>query len=188
MTIRQETRNRNFREKLKKELGCTCVNCGCMENIEYHHIVPVLLGGTNNLTNIVPLCGSRHKAAHNGRHISKCRNLKNSGRKPIEFDNKYRNALNLYISGQIGARKCKELLGIKQQIRIQAWKHFKEYVDKYDILEVRNNVDIVGTSSELKYGVNVGYVMYKDGRKEDLIYKDTGANDVEYTKRSKSAS
>jgi hypothetical protein len=43
-----------------------CGNCLSDEGdkIIFHHIVPVILGGTDNLSNIVPLCDKCHKLIH----------------------------------------------------------------------------------------------------------------------------
>lgn len=54
----------------KQKIGTRCINCGTEEGIEYHHVVPLLLGGNDILENIVPLCHSCHKTAHCGQHIS----------------------------------------------------------------------------------------------------------------------
>lgn len=35
----------------------------------------------------------------------------------------------------------------------------------------------------LSDGSYVGEIIYLDGRKENIYYKDTGANDIEYVKR-----
>ena len=48
--LRQEFQGESFRLNMKSELGNKCVNCGSTENIEYHHIVPLRNGGTNNLS------------------------------------------------------------------------------------------------------------------------------------------
>lgn len=69
MNLRQETTCTNFRKKLREELGEECYNCGSKEGIEYHHVVPISVGGTNNIKNFVPLCSKCHIAAHTGRNI-----------------------------------------------------------------------------------------------------------------------
>ena len=47
-----------LRPLLIKDKGCICVNCqkDCGPDILYHHIVPLSIGGTNNISNIVPVC------------------------------------------------------------------------------------------------------------------------------------
>ena len=39
--LRQEFAKPSFREKLKEQVGETCVNCGATEHIQYHHVVPL---------------------------------------------------------------------------------------------------------------------------------------------------
>lgn len=56
-------------EKLHKELGKRCGNCGSENNIQYHHIVPLAKGGNDILSNIAPLCEDCHRLVH-GRHSS----------------------------------------------------------------------------------------------------------------------
>ena len=48
-------------EKLAEFGGC-CVYCGNRENICRDHDVPLVRGGSNNITNIVPACGSCNSA------------------------------------------------------------------------------------------------------------------------------
>lgn len=41
-----------------------CGNCGSSENLHVHHIVPLSLGGTNELGNLRTLCKSCHERLH----------------------------------------------------------------------------------------------------------------------------
>ena len=52
--------------KWKKQLGKVCINCGSNINVEYHHIVPLALGGNNILSNICCLCEKCHHLVHFG--------------------------------------------------------------------------------------------------------------------------
>jgi 5-methylcytosine-specific restriction endonuclease McrA len=60
-----------IRGKLPKLLGTTCVRCGSTEQIEYHHKRPLLYGGTNDLSNIIPLCRNCHKEAHGAKGMDR---------------------------------------------------------------------------------------------------------------------
>lgn len=51
-------------EEEKDIVGRVCVNCGAIEEIEYHHIVPLSLGGNDVLSNICPLCATCHGKVH----------------------------------------------------------------------------------------------------------------------------
>ena len=51
-------------ELLKKDEYKTCSNCGSSDNIHLHHITPLAIGGTNEESNIVPLCEECHGKIH----------------------------------------------------------------------------------------------------------------------------
>ncbi len=180
----REMRNPAFKRKVIEENGACCANCGSAEAIEYHHIVPVLLGGTNRITNIIPLCHRCHEAAHRGRHIAEYRNLKRTGRKTKLSDEEAFKVFDLYIDGQIGNKRCRELFGYKGTI-ITRTEQFKRYLEKNGIEKVRNNVDVVAVNSpdRFKDGCPVGEIEYIDGRREPIYFKDTGMNAVEYRQR-----
>lgn len=175
-----------FRNQVIELHGDKCVNCGSQDRVEFHHIVPVALGGTDAPSNVVPLCYTCHKAAHIGRKtgdIKKSIGHEKGGRKCKIDDEVFEEAFKKYIGGQIGKTKLCELIGrnYKSFSRIPQIKRFKE---KYGINEFRNNIDIRGTISAegLKDGDPVGYIKYLDGRMETMFYHDTGENDVEYTR------
>ena len=187
MDTRTETTNKKFREEMKLELGTKCYNCGSDECIEYHHIVPLFLGGTNKITNIVPLCHKCHQAAHRGRHLTKYTNKTHSGRKSKTDDEIAYEIFDMYKNGEIGTLKCKELLGYSRSTQIKDRLQFKRYLKVRGISEIRNNVDIVAvnTYSGLFEGVNVGHVVFENGEKKFIFYHETGVNNVVYEKRHK---
>ena len=41
-------------KKIQNVVGNICCNCGETDHIEYHHIVPLALGGNDIESNIVP--------------------------------------------------------------------------------------------------------------------------------------
>lgn len=51
----------------QKIYGNICINCHSSNDIEWHHVVPLSLGGKDIDTNIVPLCENCHRLVH-GRH------------------------------------------------------------------------------------------------------------------------
>ena len=53
---------------LQHECGIRCRNCGTKTDIEYHHIIPLSLGGNDTLSNIVPLCSTCHELLHFGKN------------------------------------------------------------------------------------------------------------------------
>ena len=80
MNLRKEFESQEFKDILKQKLKEECVNCESKFNIQYHHIIPLSLGGTNKITNIVPLCEHCHNKIHNRKNIS----FKNLQKKGIE--------------------------------------------------------------------------------------------------------
>lgn len=50
---------------------CQGYKCGSKKNLSVHHIVPVSLGGRNNLTNLVTLCLECHEKTHNNNFTSR---------------------------------------------------------------------------------------------------------------------
>lgn len=56
-----------------------CVACGSQENLQQHHLVPSSLGGGDDESNLLTLCGSCHAKAHqvqaNWRHSELTRNV-----------------------------------------------------------------------------------------------------------------
>lgn len=186
MNLRQETTCTNFRKMLKEELGEECYNCGSKESIEYHHIVPISVGGTNNIKNIVPLCSKCHIAAHTGRNIKELKTRNSGGRPTKTNDEECYKVFDMYINGNIGNKKCKDILGYSKRTQIKDISQYKKYLKEKGIKEVKNNVDVVAVNNRngLCDGMEVGYVHYENGIVEKMFYNDIGKNDVIYKKRS----
>lgn len=183
-----QIRNRgyNFREIVKEKCGCKCANCGSDEGIEYHHIVPLFLGGTDRLSNIVALCNKCHKAAHNGRHMNEYRASKiKGGRKPKKDDGEAFAIFDMFVNGEIGKRKAQQLLGYSKGTSIVDRQQFKKYMEANGIKRVHNIIDILAVNSPetLNTGCEVGEIIYNDGNTKKITYKDTGLNDIEYVIR-----
>ncbi|MDC0763509.1 HNH endonuclease [Brevibacillus sp. AG] len=49
---------------LQDQLPKECQNCGSVEYLDIHHIVPLANGGTNRLTNLCTLCAECHGKVH----------------------------------------------------------------------------------------------------------------------------
>lgn len=169
--LRLEFNKPSFKKMLRDALGCNCVNCGSDYEVQYHHIVPLALGGTNRITNIVPLCYSCHRASHHGQHMSHYkRHSENTGRpQKISYEDA-EPILEQFFDGQIGTSECIELLGYKKTVHIADLKHTKEYMKRHRIRSYRNNVDIRKKKGCLKRGICVGYIYYEDGEYRELIY------------------
>jgi hypothetical protein len=52
------------RQVVLKRDGYQCGNCGSTENLHVHHIVPLSLGGSNELGNLRTLCKTCHAKLH----------------------------------------------------------------------------------------------------------------------------
>ena len=89
-------------KKIQNVVGNICCNCGETDHIEYHHIVPLALGGNDIESNIVPLCHVCHMAAHHGRNINHYFGSFNKGGRPstatIEGDS---HIFDMYINGKL---------------------------------------------------------------------------------------
>ena len=171
--------------ELAKHCGTTCANCGSSENIEYHHIVPLILGGTNSFGNIAALCHKCHKAAHGGHHVSHYADTSNSGRKSKVPDEDAFKVYDLWLDGQIGNMKCKEMLNLSSTTQPNATIQYKRWLRSRGIEEVRNNFDAIAVLSpfSMKNGKVVGW--YKmNGKKHNIYFKNTGANDTVYKFRN----
>jgi len=159
------------RSMAERTLGRVCYNCGSDECIELHHVVPLKLGGTNNLSNIVVLCHRCHCAAHNGRHIKDYQNKEVSGRPHNVPEEELDSAFTRYINGSIGTKECKNLIKLAKSCKITDMSYYKKFLKERGIKKVKNNIDIIlNKRGEVEKGENVGYIEYEDGRKEVNVY------------------
>ena len=147
--MRQEFAKDSFRKMLKDELGDKCANCGKDEGIEYHHVVPLAHGGTNNLGNIVPLCVECHKKAHNG-HIHgeaflKAREDGRVGRKHKMSYEECLPYLEAYFSNKIGASEFKGKCKFKPGTKMCNIGYVKRYKKEHGIGYFYNNVDLLAS-------------------------------------------
>lgn len=63
----------SMRISISKKLEDECVNCGVNKHLHMHHIVPLALGGTNNIGNIVKLCEVCHGKVHGADYVGRRR-------------------------------------------------------------------------------------------------------------------
>lgn len=186
MGLREDTLSPAFKKNVVEKLGAACACCGSTDGIEYHHIVPLFLGGTNKLSNIVPLCSQCHKAAHYGQHKNKYRKTTHNGRKPkMPYENACE-IFNLYADGLIGTKKCKQMLGYAKSSKLTDLVSYKKFLNENGIVFVKNNIDIICANCPdgIKNGQIVGCKLYDDGHSELMYYHETGLNNVEYEKRN----
>lgn len=137
--LRMEFASATFRRDMKEQLGKTCVNCFSDKDIEYHHIVPLVNGGTNNLSNIVPLCKECHYKAHDKEYKHGCSNAGRPKKCNIEDENVL-SILHRYFNLEIGKKETRSLLNITNNT---VWERItKEYKIKYNIPgSFKNTID-----------------------------------------------
>ena len=63
----------------KRKLGNTCCNCGSQIDIQYHHIVPIAVGGNHILSNLVCICGICHTKIHGNKRTENWKELQLAG-------------------------------------------------------------------------------------------------------------
>lgn len=160
------------REELEEKLGCTCVNCGSDLDIEYHHIVPLKLGGSNRLTNIVPLCYVCHKIAHGARNIRRVCRSENGGRPRAKIRSDYKQVIDDYLMGFIDRETCQNEFGFKGAQKFTDMAFFKDYLKEKQIVKYRN---LLGRPKDDIHAL-ASYILYEDGKIE-RYYRD-GSNET----------
>lgn len=162
------------RTMAERTLGNVCYNCGSTECTELHHVVPLKLGGTNNISNIVVLCSRCHKAAHYGRHIRDYQNKKITGRPHKTDVQTLEKAISLYISGRIGTKECKSMMNMAESTKIGDMSYYKKYLKKRGIKKVKNNIDIITKKRGfLLDGDIVGMIEYENGEIKVTRYENS---------------
>lgn len=176
---------------LAEQHGDVCANCGTSVGIEWHHIVPLSLGGKNTISNYVPLCHACHCAAHHGRHISRYRSgVERSGRHPNVSNRAAFKALDMLAAGKIGIRGCKQLMKLSGRTEPRQTAQYKRWCAARGIVDVRNILDtrITNGNAMVASGDVIGEVEYADGTKKDILFNDVGANDmIKYVVRGRTA-
>lgn len=189
LRLKTEFISASFRKRLKNELGARCHFCNSTP-VEYHHMIPLSKGGTNDMKNIMPVCHKHHMMIHGALHIhNNARERCKRGGRPNPLTPEHEKAFEMYINGEIGNRKLKELVSPKADMNKNyvptSRGDFKKWIKSKGISKVRNILDVAITNrpSLVQDGDNIGEITYTDGHVEPLLFHDTGVNDVEYTRR-----
>ena len=61
---------RTLTQSDKEEIGLKCCNCGSEEDLQYHHIIPIAIGGQDINSNMCCLCYKCHQLIHFGKSKS----------------------------------------------------------------------------------------------------------------------
>ena len=130
-----------------------CVNCGADRDLKAYYIVPLNNGGNDIDSNKVYLC---HRCAK----LSPLSNTKKNGRPSFGSIEDFEDTMRDWFECRIGTKEAKALIGLKQSNQ-STWIRLKnEYKEKYDIVDNRNNIDILEAKG-LDNSV-VGYIKYKN--------------------------
>lgn len=169
--LRREYNRWSFRRHLEKEIPKVCRFCGATEGIEYHHIMPLSVGGDNRLTNIIAVCNRCHQAIHLGHHINRYRTHAHNGRpRKAVLSPETEEILWKWANGQIGGAECKNLLGYSQSSHIHDLATYKEFIKKHGIQNIRNTLDVVVANGTLENGRQTSTIFYTDGDREFGYY------------------
>lgn len=140
----ENKRDNNKIAYYKRMKGCTCVNCGSVIDIEYHHIVPLTNGGNDILSNIVPLCRQCHYNAHD--KIYKFENQISPSGRPRKVDKATSDLwCGEWLDGNICTYELYNYLGIKvgKNGRINnVWeiRALQEYIEENGIDKTENEL------------------------------------------------
>ena len=149
--LRKEFQSYTFRSNLKMIKGNTCVNCGKDDIVEYHHIVPLILGETNNLDNIVPLCCECHDKAHTkyddlkelGIRRSKLAGVEFGRKRTVVLNSETINILHKYFNNQIGLKEARTLIGLTNKTQTTWYRLVDTYKSKFVVPEgFKNLIDL----------------------------------------------
>lgn len=170
--LKVEFNRTSFKEMLRRIKGCRCQVCKSTDNVQYHHIVPLFLGGSNDLDNIIPLCSVCHAKAHGGQNMRVIASS-GGGRKKKKPPKGYKVVLDRYFRCEIGKAECQEILGYTGSKINDVW-WYKEYMNELGIVGFRNNIDIMlckKNHQEIMPHQELGYVEYARGSRE-YFYSD----------------
>ena len=172
--------NPTFRRIMKENLKNECINCGSTVGIEYHHVVPLSLGGTNRLTNIVPVCHACHMAAHTGRHAMKYDKSRqmHTGR---YYKTPYEDcieAFEMYAGGEIGRKECEELLNMGRASKINDAPAFKKFKEQYCIVKMKNTRDLSANKNHGKIKRSARVCIIEFGDPDPGMYYVVGGQPI----------
>lgn len=168
------TRNhltRRQKEEILHRHDNRCINCGSTEELEFHHVVPLEIGGADEVSNIVPLCYSCHKAVtHHQLIIATAGRKHKAGGRKRQIPENYKDILWRFMRCEIGMKECKELLGVSQKTHLGDNVWFREFLEENGIVKYRNNVDLKAAKSGIVDGEIIGIVRFDDGRRTTMVW------------------
>ena len=158
-----------FRKQLKEVYGTKCKICG-EDGAEYHHLIPVWMGGEDTIENFIPVCRWHHMLMHKARSM-RMEHKGGGRRRSVACVDGYKYIINDYLHCMIGTAECKKALGLTEKTGLSDRVWFREYIKELGIAKYRNNVDIL-RRKKATYGHAdkdiVGWIEYTDGRREEF--------------------
>ena len=133
------------KNKISKFWQHKCAVCMNNDYLEFHHLIPKSAGGSDDIDNIILLCGRCHASIHGRTFNPKYPNCNTS----IDYESAIP-ILQQYFSNQIGARETKELLHLSQKTHLSESSLYKRYKRENNIDKFYNNVDLVNSKKGIK--------------------------------------
>lgn len=171
------------RNEAIKEKPLVCINCGATDDIQMHHVVPLIFGGSDCASNMVPLCCKCHNATHHAKNISEYIGTSQSGGRPPKCDDATAfSAMDMLANGEIGERRCQELMLLGHRTHVKMTSQYRKWKRMRGIKNVKNYFDVTATLSAKRMiseseRIVVGFIEYDDGRKTDILYRKSHEND-----------
>jgi hypothetical protein len=138
--LRQEQVSPKWRDAVFKFKGRKCAVCGKKEDLEIHHVLPIIKGGTNDFNNLLVVCQEHHTQLHGKIY----RNKINFGRKKIVTYEEALPVLHQYFNLEIGHKECSEILGYSPTSHNSALMEYKKRYRKENNVPrfFYNNIDL----------------------------------------------
>ena len=166
--LRLEYNRESFRKELAEKIDNHCANCGKKCKVQYHHIVPLALRGTNRITNIVGLCPTCHKLAHGSKNIREIFRPEKTGRPKKIAPDGYEKILDRYIVGEIGRKECEKLLKLSKATKLSDVWYYKEYLKAKGIVSHKNKIDLLMNKNNcIPKGREIAIIIFENG--EEVI-------------------
>ena len=149
--------------------GSKCVNCGFEDRIEWHHVVPLEIGGNDTFENMIPLCHECHKAVTHHELVLKTRGRchDHHGGRPVDLPKGCEDIYTDFVRCRISKTEAAERLGKGGKFIENV--AFKDYLKRNNIKKYRNNIDIyLSKHTCLIAGKSIGYIEYMDGKVETM--------------------
>lgn len=141
--------------KLLKEK--VCANCGSKDNVVFHHIVPVIAGGSDRITNIVPLCTKCHYKAHYYYKYRSAPKQCGTGRKRIGLSDEQMFILHDVLHGYLPSKSLAESIGQKHLNK----SRIRREMEEFGYSDFSNKLGaILAVSGRVDKGHEIGWVQH----------------------------